>query len=55
MSTKMVKRRVSKKNVSRDTSILRDYNKGMSNVDLVIKYKISQARIYQIIKKYEIS
>jgi Mor family transcriptional regulator len=49
-----ITRRVSKDNKERDEQIVKDYNDGMPMLDLCNKYdKLSQSRIYQIIKEHE--
>jgi len=48
-----LKRKVSKDNEKRDLEIVKNYNAGWSIVDLVVEYRRSPARIYQILKKYE--
>lgn len=40
-------------NVERNKELYSDYKSGMSFVDLVVKYRISSQRIYQIIKKID--
>lgn len=35
----------------RNLELVKDYENGMSNVDLVVKYRISPQRIYAIIRR----
>lgn len=37
----------------RNQALYKDYKRGMGTVELITKYKVSNTRIYQIIKKIE--